>query len=181
MGAVTSGWRWSELAREHRRWVIVNALLVTAAVNLVLNGFLAWFSARGHHVVPVWAVPKIGGANVFTDTVGTFFFLPLFTCIFSTTFVWIEMRAGRIPPLTTIQIPDRLQGGRLRRGVVLGAATVAVLTPLAVVVFLLVGTGASLTTGQFVVYKAALGVALGAVVTPIIGLCAMAAPHAAGN
>jgi len=155
--------------------VIVNALLVTAAVNLILNGAIAWFSVRGQHVVPVWAVPRIGSANVVTDTIGTFFFLPLMTCVFSTTFVWIEMRAGRLPPIKTIEIPDRLRGGRLRRGAVLGAATVAVLTPPAVVVFLLLGGGASLTTDQFVIYKAALGVVLGALVTPIIGLCAMAA------
>jgi len=176
VAAATTGWRWRDLEREHRRWVIVNALLVTAAVNLILNGAIAWFSVRGQHVVPVWAIPRIGSANVFTDTVGTFFFLPLMTCVFSTTFVWVEMRAGRLPPLTTVEIPDRLRGGRLRRGAVLGAATAAVLTPIAAVVFLLVGTGAAFTVGQFVVYKAALGVALGAIVTPIIGLCAMAAP-----
>lgn len=172
MAAVRIG-RWRDLPAEHRRWIVVNALVGTAFVNLAINGVLAWLSVRGHHAVPVWGLPGIGKTNVVTDTLGTFFFLPFMTCAFCTTAVWAEMRAGRLAPLDAISVPRRLRHGRLRRGAVLGVATVAVLSPIAVVV-LAVGHFGTVDSTQFVLYKMILAVLLGAVVTPAIALLAMA-------
>ena len=173
MAAVTIGWRWRDLAREHRRWIIVHALIVSAAINFTLTGVSSWLSVRGQHLVPLFAVPRFGSTNIVTDTLGTFFFLPLMTCLILTTFVGIEVRSGRLPPLTAVEIPERLRGGRLRRGAVLGAVSAVILSPLAVVALLAVAAD-GLTVGQFVLYKILVSVALGAVVTPLIALCAMA-------
>jgi hypothetical protein len=163
--------RWRDLPADHRRWIVINALLITAFVNLVINGFLAWFSVRGHHTVPVWGLPGIGKTNVFTDTVGTFFFLPLFTCATCTTAVWAQVRSGRLPRLETA-IPRALAHGRLRRGAVLGLTTAAVLAPITVAIVAVARLG-SVSASDFVLYKMALGVVLGLVVTPLIAFLAM--------
>jgi hypothetical protein len=165
--------RWRDLPLEHRRWIVVNALIVTAFVNLVLNGLLAWMSVRGHTAVPIWGLPGLGKTNVVVDTVGTFFFLPFFTCAMCTTTVWAEVRSGRLPRLEALPVPPQLAHGRLRRGAILGAATVALLTPIAVIV-LAVGSFSHVGTTEFVLYKMMLGVVLGALLTPAIAILAMA-------
>jgi hypothetical protein len=151
---------------------VLNALAITAGVNLVLNAGIAWISLRGASSVPLWDVPLVGKTNTGLDTVGTFFFLPLMTTLFCTTAVWAELRAGRLRPFKTGALLDRLPPGRVRRGVVLGALCTAVLSPVAVLVFAVAGVG-DMTATQFVLYKAVLCVALGALVTPIIALRAM--------
>ena len=171
MASTTIGWR--GLHAQHRRWIVINALLITAVVNLAINGLLAWVSVRTQHGVPVWALPAPGKTNVVIDTVGTFFFLPLFTCLTCTTAVWREMRAGRMPRLEALAVPQRLAGGRLRRGAWLGLITVALLSPVAIAV-LAVGQMGTVSTTGFVIYKMTLGVLLGAAVTPVIAVLAMA-------
>jgi hypothetical protein len=65
----------------------------------------------------------------------------------------------------------------MARGIVFGILCTAALAPLAVLVLVALDLG-DLTVGQFVLYKAALGVGLGVLVTPAIALCAMASsPH----
>jgi hypothetical protein len=171
MASTTIGWR--GLHAQHRRWIVINALLITAVVNLAINGVLAWFSVRSQHGVPIWALPAPGKTNLVTDTVGTFFFLPLFTCLTCTTAVWREVRAGRMPRLEALAVPSRFARGRLRRGALLGAITVALLSPIAIAV-LVVGQLGTVSTTGFVVYKMVLGVLLGAAVTPVIAVLAMA-------
>ena len=151
----------------------MHGLIVTAGINLVLGGLIAWLGVRSQHSVPLWTAPAVGKTGILMDTIGTFFFLPFMTCLFVTTFVGIEVRAGRLPPLTAIRVPERLRGSRVRRGAVLGVACMAVLTPLAVISLFVLSRGGMSTNG-FVLYKGVLGVALGAVVTPLIALWAMA-------
>jgi hypothetical protein len=157
----------------HRRWILVNAVLVTAVVNVVINAAIARLSVIGADTVPVWSVPLLGGPSIYTDTVATLFTLPLITCLISTTAVWQELRRGRLTPLCHAgallgRLPDR----RLRRGLVLGAcATVLVAPPIAIVFGMLDFAG--LSVGDFVVFKVAFAVALGALVTPLIALRAM--------
>lgn len=171
MASTTIGWR--ALQAQHRRWIVINALIITALVNLLLNGLIAWFSIRSQHVVPIWGLPGPGNTNVATDTVGTFFFLPFFTCLMCTTGVWAERRSGRLPRLEALAVPRRLAHGRLRRGAALGVATAVVLSPVTIAV-LAIGQLGSMSTTQFVVYKMVLAVVLGAAVTPLVAVWAMA-------
>jgi hypothetical protein len=163
--------RWADVPAEHRRWLILNAVLITAVINVVLNAGLAWFSLHGADRVPVWD-PLPWKISAGLDTITTFFFLPLFTCLFVSTSVWIEMRRGRLRPLTGIAFADRLPAGRIRRGAWLGALCVAVLSPLAVIAFVVAGLD-SMSAKQFIVYKAVLCLVFGAIVTPVIAVWAM--------
>ena len=168
---------WRELSPAHRRWVYLNALVITALINLLVNAGIAWASLMGEHRVPLWSAPLVEKPSTVTDTVGTFFLLPLITCLLCTTAVWYDMARGKLPVLTatatTRALVASLPGTRLRRGLVLGALCTVALAPLSVLVLVTIDF-AGLSTTQFVLYKAALGVALGAIVTPVIAVRAMA-------
>ncbi len=156
----------------HRRWLGRNAIGGPAIANVTINAGLAWVAAHGRQAIPVWATPLVGGPATFTDTVGTLFFLPLITCVTITIGVHRELRQGRLTPLAPIdwlrraRIPDRLAP----RAVAFALATTAVLLPIAAAGTILMGP---LSSGAFIGYKAVLGVTLGAVITPILALCAM--------
>lgn len=164
--------RWRDIPAEHRRWVLLNAILVTAVINLVLNAGLAWFSLHGADRIPVWDTPLPWKASAALDTMTTFFFLPLFTCIFCSTSVWLDLRRGRLQPLTGVALVDRLPAGRIRRGLLLGAICAAILSPLAALAFVVAGVD-HMSATAFVLYKGVLCVIFGAIVTPFIALRAM--------
>jgi hypothetical protein len=164
--------RWAALPPANRRWILINALGVSALINVVANGVIAWASVRGQPI-HLWSLPLIGKPSTVVDTIGTLFFLPAITTLGCTTAVWGELRSGRLPSVSLDGRLAQLPPTRLRRGALLGAATVALLAPPAVVV--LVATDfQGITTGAFVLYKVVLGLVLGAAVTPLIALCAMA-------
>src|SRR4051812_28948219 len=159
-----------------RRWLIVNAVLVTAVVNLVLNWLPAWLAVRDVDHVPLWTAPLTGGTGVYTDTLGTLIILPFVTTILCTAAVWRDRRAGRLErawlpkSLTPLRVLPRR---RAARGAVFAVVSVALLAvPAAALLAAVAPDG--LDRGPFVVYKTALGVALGLVVTPLIAARAMA-------
>jgi hypothetical protein len=167
---------WRELAPEHRRWIYLNALLATALINLVVNAGIALLSLNGEHRVPLWSVPLIDRPSSVTDTLGTLFLLPLVTCLLCTSAVWHDIATGKLPPLRRSKIVQALAAqvpaARLRRGLAFGALCLVALAPLSIVLLVAIDF-ANLTGAQFVVYKAALGLALGALVTPVIAILAM--------
>ena len=65
---------WRALPPTGRRWVLLNALLVTAVINTVLNAGIAWLGIRGMDEVPLWDTRE---TSLVTDTVGTLFLLLL--------------------------------------------------------------------------------------------------------
>ena len=168
---------WHDLPPLHRRYLLLNTIVIAAIVNLIINGAIAWLSVLQEEDVPVWAVPVLDRPSTAVDTIGTLFLLPLITCLAFTTLARRDLREGRLPPLgwTHASHPflGRLPAGVLRRGLVLGALAVALLAPLAVVALIVLDVG-SLSVNQFVAYKAVFGVALGAVVTPVVALWAIA-------
>src|SRR4051812_20758465 len=151
-----------------RRWLVVNAGLVTAAINVVLNGGPALLATRGRDHVPLWTVPFTGGTGVYTDTLGTLILLPFVTTILCTAAVWRDRRRGR---LERARLPGRLTPllllprRRAPRGAAFAATTFALLAVPAAAV-LAVAAPDGLARGPFVAYKTVLGVALGLVVTP---------------
>jgi hypothetical protein len=168
--------RWRELSPEHRRWIYLNALLITGIINALVNAGIAWLSVIGQHRVPLWAVPLVDKPSTITDTVGTLFLLPLITCVLCTTAVWHELAAGRLGALGEStgarQLASRLPATRLRRGIALGALCTTALAPLFVGVLVAIDF-TNLSPGQFVLYKAVFGLVLGVIVTPPIAVIAM--------
>jgi hypothetical protein len=163
---------------DQRRWLVLNGLFVTAVINLVINGGLARLSAGNHATVALWAFPKLGHPSAAIDTLGTFFFLPFGTCLGCTRAVRIARERGQLRPVPPHHLGPwlrRLPADRIKRGAVLGAVCFAVLSPLAIAIFL-IGDPSHLSRMSFVVYKSILGVLLGAIITPFVALTAMAEP-----
>jgi hypothetical protein len=158
----------------HRQWIFINAVLITAFVNIVINTGLAAAGARGRHVD--WWTSNPFETNLLYNTLGTLFILPLLTVVGMTSAVARERSAGG---LTSISAPF---AGRLwawvcvpstwRRGARFGVVTFAMLAPLDLVAVLLLGRdGASAT--HFVMLQVLLTVVLGAIVAPLAALAAM--------
>jgi hypothetical protein len=165
---------WRDAAAEHRRWIILNAVVIAAVINAILNALIAWGSAAGEDQIPLWAVPVVEGPSTITDTVGTLFLLPLITTLVITSVVWHELGEGRLETLPPRRagLLARLPPKRLRRGVYFGGICTLVLGPPAVLVLLLLDFG-DISVGDFVLYKAIFGVVFGAIVTPPIALAAL--------
>ena len=67
----------------NRRWLVVNALAATAAINVVVNFVVAWLGTRGAHSIALWATP-LKRPSTIADTVGTTFTLPFITTVLCT-------------------------------------------------------------------------------------------------
>ena len=156
---------WRELDAEHRRWLLLNAVVIAAVVNAVLNALIAWGSAANEDEVPLWAVPLVEGPSLITDTVGTFFILP-----FLTTLVdhdgGLARAAGREGSRRSRRprrdpLLSRLPRTRVRRGAYFGLLSLLLFAPPAVVLVLALDYG-DISVGDFVLFKAIFGVVLGA-------------------
>ncbi len=162
------------VSTDQRRWIVINALLVTAVVNVVINGALGWLSVGEDESVPLWDFP---GASTLSDALGTLFVLPLITGLLATTAVWVDMRRGRLERVRGLaQRRPRLAAlplRRLPRAIAFGAITFVLLAP-PVALALVLTDFDDLSRGEFVVYKVVFAVVLGALVTPVIALRAMA-------
>jgi hypothetical protein len=167
---------YAALSGDQRRFMFWHAIVGAAIVNLVLNALIAWLSVQSEDSVPRWAVPILDKPSTITDTVGTFFILPLLTCLIFTAVARRELRHGRVAPLGWTWSPKsvlrRLPKRTLRRGLALGALCTAALGPPAVALIVIIGVD-DLSVGEFVTYKAVFGVILGMVVTPIVALWAL--------
>jgi len=152
----------------HKRFLLLEEGGGSIVVNLLLNGLIAFLMFRGAQSVPLWGQQSIAG-----DTIGTTFFLPLFTSLIVTPLARGQVRAGRFPqldgaPLGLQWMPRRT----LWRGALLGVITAAVVAPPAIAVLALLGVTQQSFWG-FVIFKAVFAAALGAVVTPLIALWAI--------
>jgi hypothetical protein len=175
IGSAGPGWSRAAAAipRSNRRWLIVNALGVSALINVVINFAIAWLGTRSVHSVAAWAVP-LRRPSTIIDTLATSFTLPFVTTITATPAVVRELRAGRLLPLRDSDLRRTLE--RLPRPVVRRAFRVALWTGLTVgpaATLTLAATTGSLSVSSFLIFKVAFAVALGLVVTPLVALAAM--------
>jgi hypothetical protein len=164
------------LEDKHRSFIFWHAIIGAAIVNAILSALIAWLSVANEESVPRWATPLVDKPSTIADTLGTFFILPLLTCLIFTAVARRELRHGRVTPLGWDWSPKsvlrRLPKGTFRRGLALGALCTAALGPPAVALIVALDVG-DLTVGEFVTYKAIFGVVLGFVITPIVALWAL--------
>jgi hypothetical protein len=167
---------WRQLPESNRRWLVVNALFVTAAINVLVNGAIDLLTVANRDAVPMWGLPLVE-PSVFWTLIGTLFLLPLFTSALSTAAIRRDIGRGSMARLDHLASTHpgiaRLPAGRWRRGAAVGGIAVAVLAPPLVVLLALLGSP-DLSAGQFVAYQVIFAVLLGVLVTPPIALAAMA-------
>jgi hypothetical protein len=168
---------WASIPGPNRRWLLVNALVVTAAINVVLNWAISAGAVRNIDTVPMWGAPLVETSTLWT-VIGTLFLLPLFTCVLATTSVRRDMRRGSLAPLeldSNHRWLSELPFGRWRRGAEIGGLAVVILAPPALLALAIAGFP-DLDSGRYVAYQVVFAVALGMLVTPPIALAAMADP-----
>ena len=156
------------MSSAHKRFLL-EQLVGSVVFNLVINGIIALLMFRGAASVPLWGQQSIAG-----DTIGTTFFLPLFTCLIVTPLARRQMRAGRVAPLPETPLglgwmPERT----FWRGAVLGGLSAVVVAPPTIGLLTALGVTQQSLWG-FVVFKAVFAAALVAPVTPLIALWAIA-------
>jgi hypothetical protein len=171
---------WRAVPSSHRRWILINSVIISALWNLFINGAIAWVSSKGHPHIPIWSTPLLGGPNLITDTIGTLFLLPFTTCIGVTFGVRQAQGKGVLSNLEDHQKGPpwlaKLPGTVLGRSTRLGLIVLRALGPLSVIV-LLIWFGTGIERSTFIVYKSILGCALGLAVTPFIALAVMGDPY----
>jgi len=162
------------MSPHHTRFLILEQGAGSAIFNLLLNAGIAWLMFRQHDSVPFWGRESIAG-----DTLGTCFFLPLFTALIVTPLVRRRIRAGTIEPLHWTRASHAwlgwLPAGTFKRGAVLGLACLAVVGPLTLLLLARASVDA-LALVPFITFKALFAALLALVVTPVISIWALAVP-----
>jgi hypothetical protein len=161
----------------NRRWLILNGIFVTAAINVVVNVAIDLLSLGDRDSVPMWGAPLVGPSVVWT-AIGTLFLLPLVTCVLATGAVRRDLRRGsleRLEPDATHRWISELPASRWRRGAEIGGLALLVLAPPTLLLLAILGFP-DLDRGQYVLWQTVYAVLLGAAVTPLIAVAAMADP-----
>ncbi len=162
------------MSEEHRRYLIVEQGVGAFIVNLVLNGLIAFALFRHLATVPLWGDESIAG-----DTFATSFLLPLITSLIVTGLARREVTRGRFPTpdwrRASHPVLGRLPSGRFLRGLVLGLVCLVVCAPPTLTLLGAVGLD-SMRFWPFIAFKAVYAGLLGALVTPLIALCALGDP-----
>lgn len=156
----------------HRRFLVAEQCIGSAAFNFGINGLIAWGLFRHLEVVPLWGRESIAG-----DTFGTCFFLPFFTGLIVTRLARGRIQAGKLPVLghsrQSYPALARLPDGTLPRSLVFGLVCVVLFAPAALLALSALDVR-SLPFWPFVSLKATFAAALAALVTPMIALAALA-------
>jgi hypothetical protein len=157
--------------------VLRYGLAGTAVTNLVINVTLSWVSSIGRTRVPAWTTPLLGGPSVIGNTLGTLVVLPLTTSVICTTCIRLYQRRG-LRLLGSAELPRPVRHlivGPVRRGLRLAAISASAFGPLTVLVSV-VGAGHGLSRPGFIFSQTVIGMLLGALITPLAAMAAMAEP-----
>ena len=162
------------MSEEHRHYLIWEQGVGAGIINLVLNGLIACALFRHLAIVPLWGDESIAG-----DTFATSFLLPLITSLIVTGLARREVTRGRFPSpawrRAAHPVLGHLPRGRFLRGVVMGLACLVLLAPPTLTLLGAVGLD-SMRFWSFIAFKAVYAGLLGALVTPLIALCALGDP-----
>lgn len=160
------------ISRNQIRYGLISFVVIPALANALINSLLGWLIFRGIEVVPLWALT--GG--VAADLLGMCYFLPAITCLIATLATRRHVHQNKVEPLPAWRLPPWLDAAvryliwrcaffGLTAVFVVGSATVAALAYFA---------ENGLTLPSFLMLKTTLAVLLGLIVTPPIGLLALA-------
>ena len=134
--------------------------------NAVINALAGWLTFRDKPHVSVWGSQE----TVFSDLLGTSFFLPLITSLVASTIVSRALAAQQLRRINVSELPGCLQWFRQKvwiRSFLFGAA--GVLMAVLPVGILCVALGQDhLSVAVYVGVKVVYAVILGMIVTPLI-------------
>lgn len=158
------------LSQEHRRFLLVEQCAIPTAINLVVNGLIAWLLNRSVATVPIW-----GGGSVSLDLLATSFLLPFIVCLAVSPGVTKKVKSGNLSPLTASQLPifHWYKRSPWLRAIFIGMLGV-VFAGVPVVWILSIAQALPIPMMSFVVFKAFWAAAIASLITPIVGWWALA-------
>ena len=146
------------LSDRHKRFLIVDQGVVPTIFNFVLNGLICWALFRTAESVPLWGESSVG-----VDLLVTAFVLPFLTALIVSGIVSRELRAGKLPPLSSDQLP--LSEWFKRSSFVRGLLLVWALD---------LGQAQPFTVSSFILFKAVWAGLLAMIFTPLVAWWALA-------
>ena len=157
-----------KLSRSQQQYLLLGHCIVPCVINFILNGLIGLAMFRGVSMVPVWGLETSAGP----DMLGTCFFLPAITCLIVTPIVRRHVRRSIVEPLPhSPGLPSWL--ARFQRPLRTRAALFGLTSLVLVVALGSVGL-TELELTRFLWLKATFSAVLGAVITPFIGIVALA-------
>lgn len=161
------------LSSGQRQYLLVGQCVIPIAINFVLNGFIGLLMFHGVNPVPTWGIQSSAGP----DLIGTCFFLPAITCLIVTPIIRRHMKSGKVEHISQRDfLPSWLrpfQRPLLVRSLFFGLAGLASIGAVVAMTLFAVASG-PFELDSFLWFKACFSAALGGVVTPFIGLVALA-------
>jgi hypothetical protein len=152
----------------HRRFLVIDEIIISTVVNFLLNAGIAWFLFRST-TVPFW-----GSSGIAADMLGTAFLMPLLTSLIARWLVPWQVNRGVLPKVPPAEI--RTSAWRRRpgyqRGMLLGLVAMVVVAVPFIALFARLGP-AQLTRAHFIWFKASFAAFVGALVTPLLGWWAL--------
>jgi hypothetical protein len=166
------------LTREHRRFLIVDQIFGSIAINFPLNAGIAWAMFRSRAQVPLWGMTSIAA-----DTIVTAFVLTMATALLATRYARGQVLRGKLPavPIEEIRSSAWLRRSTFERGLILAAVAVVLAAGPVMGVFALFGPH-ELSFAHFVWFKATFAAVLGALIAPLVAwwaICDVAVPKIA--
>jgi hypothetical protein len=157
------------LSHEHRRFLIVDELVVPAIVNFLLNAAIAWYFFR-----KLPSVPLLGTQSIALDTLVTAFVLPVLTALIAAWLVRWRVVRRKLSPIPTelLRASSWSRRSFLVRGARLGVAAVVLVAAPLVLLLPLVGIE-HLSLARFIWFKASFAAGVGILVTPLLGWWAL--------
>jgi hypothetical protein len=166
------------LSDRHKRFLIIEQGVVPTIFNFVVNGLICWTLFRTAELVPLWGESSVG-----IDLLVTAFVLPFLTALIVSAIVSRELHAGKLPPLSSDQLP--LSGWFKRssfvRGLLLGICGV-IFAAIPLIWALDLGQAQPFTVSSFILFKAVWAGLLAMIFTPLVAWWALAnasLPHKA--
>lgn len=152
------------------RYLLVDQGVLAVAVNIIINGGIAWLVFRKQPQVPMHGDPSIAG-----DTRATCFLLPLIACLVVTGLTRREVQRGRLPAGNLLvkhpAIARRLYRNVLLRGLLFGLLGRYALAPAAM--NFIVSTGLQqMTLWGFLVFKSLFAGGLAGILCPLYAFLA---------
>ena len=158
------------LSQEHRRFLLVEQCAIPTAINLLVNGLIAWLINRSVETIPIW-----GGGSVTLDLLTTSFLLPFIVCLAVSPSVNKKVKSKKLSPLTASQLPifHWYKRSLWLRALFVGLLGV-IFAGIPVVWSLSIAQAQPIPMMSFVVFKAFWAAAIASVIIPIIGWWALA-------
>lgn len=155
------------LSPQHRRFLFIEQAAGGAVINLAIAALLGWLLFRDAE-----RVPMTGAQSAVTDTIVSAFMIPFVTCLIVTPIARRQMRSGRIAALNGGALNALMPSGILWRAILLGAACVAIVSPMVISASAQV-SAMGIALRHFLLFKLAFAAAEGAVITPLIAALAI--------